>query len=424
MGTYTDKIPQNKSPSTVHGATQKHGGGGSISQFVDERPAALAQRKLQELANSNSRVASLRAYQHMANDHAVRQRQAIQGKQGLVQRRPWEDAQNHGEKAWEDVKRSWLYFPGQKTINKLAEKNSVIESLSDSRVLEIENEIKIDAEIKKQPLKGAVEKGQGYRGMMEASVLALWANIPDTDRAKWDENFINDYFPYLVLDEPSSEFDIALYQMLRNECTVESVWNKHNIKIQELLPNIVSVDNLDEWKEGQPIPLPGAEYGEKEFKVGWKGSAVVNAVRRGDNESGLKGKQKFGEYTGHYDLGAGWLKAEGSYREGDSLQQNEIIYQIWRAAHNNENLDMNDASQRMPLRRIIRNHVVNKESRPILENLVDGQYAFDSPEYDILASTPNVRATLFLVKDRGKELGITGISKVEFKSPDVIIYFT
>ncbi len=39
----------------------------SVSQFVDNRPEAIAQRKLQEVANNSPQVSQLRALQAMAN---------------------------------------------------------------------------------------------------------------------------------------------------------------------------------------------------------------------------------------------------------------------------------------------------------------------------------------------------------------------
>jgi hypothetical protein len=40
-----------------------------------------------------------------------------------------------------------------------------------------------------------------------------------------------------------------------------------------------------------------------------------------------------------------------------------------------------------------------------------------------LLNIPNIRSAVFLVKDRGRELGITGIREVEIKGVDAIISF-
>lgn len=83
MNTHTDKAQENKSQSVSNSLTQKEGGSESTFQFADNRPEAIAQRKMQELANTSSQVSQLRAFQAMAdNSPQVKQadQQAIQKK--------------------------------------------------------------------------------------------------------------------------------------------------------------------------------------------------------------------------------------------------------------------------------------------------------------------------------------------------------
>ncbi|HEY1063338.1 MAG TPA: hypothetical protein VGE44_16695 [Daejeonella sp.] len=68
MNTHADKTRENKSQSVSNGLTQKEGGSESSFQFADNRPEAIEQRKMQELANASSQVSQLRAFQEMANN--------------------------------------------------------------------------------------------------------------------------------------------------------------------------------------------------------------------------------------------------------------------------------------------------------------------------------------------------------------------
>lgn len=68
MNTYADKTQENKSQSLANKASHKQNGSKSTFQFVDNRPEAIAQRKLQEMANNSPKVSQLKAFQDMANN--------------------------------------------------------------------------------------------------------------------------------------------------------------------------------------------------------------------------------------------------------------------------------------------------------------------------------------------------------------------
>ena len=68
MNTHADKTQENKSQSVSHGVSQMQSGGESTFQFVDNRPEAVTQRKLQEMADNSPQVQQLRAFQEMANN--------------------------------------------------------------------------------------------------------------------------------------------------------------------------------------------------------------------------------------------------------------------------------------------------------------------------------------------------------------------
>lgn len=68
MNTHADKTQENKNQLVANSVSQKQSGGESTFQFVDNRTEAVAQRKLQEIANNSPQVSQLRAFQEMANN--------------------------------------------------------------------------------------------------------------------------------------------------------------------------------------------------------------------------------------------------------------------------------------------------------------------------------------------------------------------
>ena len=97
MNTHADKTQENKSQAVSAVDSQMQSGGEATFQFVDNRPEAIAQRKLQEMANNSAQVSQLKAFQDMANNspqgkqttqlqemadnHSAQQQQPIQKKE-------------------------------------------------------------------------------------------------------------------------------------------------------------------------------------------------------------------------------------------------------------------------------------------------------------------------------------------------------
>lgn len=77
MNTHADKTQNNKSQSVANTVAQKKSGTGSVFQFVDKRTGAIAQRKLQEIANNNRQAMQLRSFQDLA-DNSPQTKQAAQ----------------------------------------------------------------------------------------------------------------------------------------------------------------------------------------------------------------------------------------------------------------------------------------------------------------------------------------------------------
>lgn len=81
MHTHADKTQENKSQSVSAANPQLQSGGESTFQFVDNRPEAVKQRKLQEMANKSPQVKLATQLQAMANHYSVQQHQPIQKKE-------------------------------------------------------------------------------------------------------------------------------------------------------------------------------------------------------------------------------------------------------------------------------------------------------------------------------------------------------
>lgn len=81
MNSQADKRQENKSQSVKNENSQKQFGRKTTFQFVDNRPTANAQSKLQELANNSQKVSQLRSFQEKANKgQQVRQTAQLQSK--------------------------------------------------------------------------------------------------------------------------------------------------------------------------------------------------------------------------------------------------------------------------------------------------------------------------------------------------------
>jgi hypothetical protein len=80
MNTHADKTQETKKQLDSEQNSHKQNGGDATFQFVDNRPEAVAQRKLQEIANNSSQVSQLRALHGMVHNCSSNQQQFIQKK--------------------------------------------------------------------------------------------------------------------------------------------------------------------------------------------------------------------------------------------------------------------------------------------------------------------------------------------------------
>jgi hypothetical protein len=99
MNTHADKTQENKSQSVSALDSQMQSGVESTFQFVDNRPEAIAQRKLQETVDNSPQVSQLRAFQDMANNNTqakqVAQLQARADKHSAQLQQPIQKKENN-----------------------------------------------------------------------------------------------------------------------------------------------------------------------------------------------------------------------------------------------------------------------------------------------------------------------------------------
>ncbi|MEP5340730.1 MAG: hypothetical protein ABJL44_13380 [Algibacter sp.] len=92
MHVHADKTKENKSQSVANGESQMQSRGESTFKFVDNKPEALASKKLQLMANNSPQVSQLRALQVIANNSPqskqITQLQAIAEKPIARQQQP------------------------------------------------------------------------------------------------------------------------------------------------------------------------------------------------------------------------------------------------------------------------------------------------------------------------------------------------
>ena len=76
-----DKLRDLHHLAAAHSVTQKKSNGKQIFGFVDNRPEAIAQRNLQEMANNSPQAKQAAQWQSVANNHSVQQQEPIQKKE-------------------------------------------------------------------------------------------------------------------------------------------------------------------------------------------------------------------------------------------------------------------------------------------------------------------------------------------------------
>lgn len=81
MNTQADKAQDNKSKQVLNTAAQNKNSSSSAFEFVNNRPEAIAQRKLQEMANNSQQAKHSAQLQTMSDNYSVQQIKVIQKKE-------------------------------------------------------------------------------------------------------------------------------------------------------------------------------------------------------------------------------------------------------------------------------------------------------------------------------------------------------
>jgi hypothetical protein len=94
MSTYANKTQKDKSEAVANNSPEFKSNGQNTSQFIDNRPGAIAQRKLQIAINNSPKVKQLQAYQKMADNYTSKiiQRKENAGNRSLE---PIQRKENH-----------------------------------------------------------------------------------------------------------------------------------------------------------------------------------------------------------------------------------------------------------------------------------------------------------------------------------------
>ena len=99
MKVQADRVQKEKSQSSSDGKFQSQSSGKSTFQFVHSRPEAIAQRKLQDIANNSPRAIQLRAFRDMANNspqaNKIAQFQAMADNHTAAQQHPIQKKENN-----------------------------------------------------------------------------------------------------------------------------------------------------------------------------------------------------------------------------------------------------------------------------------------------------------------------------------------
>src|SRR6478609_8236969 len=81
MNTHTDKPQEHKSQSVANEVSQLLGNSELALPFIDNRPEAVAQRRLQQIANNSPQAKQAMQLQAMANNYTAHIHQTIQKKE-------------------------------------------------------------------------------------------------------------------------------------------------------------------------------------------------------------------------------------------------------------------------------------------------------------------------------------------------------
>ncbi|MEO1382233.1 MAG: hypothetical protein AAFV78_03230, partial [Bacteroidota bacterium] len=107
MNVYADKSQRNKHQSVAHVISQERGRGVPAFPLASNRPADIAQRKLQEMAKDSPKVSQLKRLQLMANQQSLassgRESSSASSSQGVVQLAATADSLNEADGIWNNT---------------------------------------------------------------------------------------------------------------------------------------------------------------------------------------------------------------------------------------------------------------------------------------------------------------------------------
>lgn len=133
-------------------------------------------------------------------------------------------------------------------------------------------------------------------------------------------------------------------------------------------------------------------------------------------------------YESEIDLNSGTAKAlvHSRSKEQGEISGSEIIY------HQYQDMASVVGVPTPPMRRLIRSNVVSATGAPVIhyihgssDRLTETREFFPTDEaFFALLGIENLSSAVFLVRQRGRELGITGIERLTLEGEKVIVHFT
>lgn len=180
MITHADKTKENKSQSGAKAVSQKQSNAVSTFQFVDNRPEAVAQRKLQEMANNSQQVKQFKAFQEMTNQNEREKASSTM----ILQRKVILDGPSRGQDANGEA------YPTVKTSQNFDTNHLVAGSVNqdETRARGIKRDLAKNTVVKESQLESAILANEDAIVASTATDAITQLNFPVGSAKQWIKN--------------------------------------------------------------------------------------------------------------------------------------------------------------------------------------------------------------------------------------------
>ncbi|MDV3348658.1 hypothetical protein D0962_19185 [Leptolyngbyaceae cyanobacterium CCMR0082] len=417
MYAQVDKKRGNKSQAVANSVAQKKSDVKQCFGFVDNRSAALHLKKLQETAENNLRHADQLATQFKGNNgqaeistgdsnQFMAKREAIPDPPGSfsnatsaepVQRKPTEALGASMSARRGPIQRKWVPYEGKDTEGKLMKWDKPIDNktwfcVEGKDLLFYQDNL---TKSEKKPYLQWLQEG--------------WLGLTDSALARDAKRNVQGG----VNPRPETTKESYTKMVNQGKALYASMGHKNKLSKPRKEWQQYKSDKMEPDNAIDPVTK---EWGIKVVvKTGFKDTYFNRLLK------------DTGHYQNYFYFPSGTIVASSNYRaqseEKEPLTNNEVIYhQLLEAAK--------VAKQKPQVKTLIRDHVVNKTLQPIIRQVRkdrgngDLKFTPKDPIFFVLLATPNVKAGVFLVNDRGHLIGIKTITElVLLKKGSVEIHF-